>query len=264
MVLLPHRRLKPGQPQPAVHAPQAAASAGDIDHRVVAYLYETEPVTRDELAEYLVPRRGPERLDAFINRRVIEYACKDMHIEVSAAEIEQALSESIASVNIGRERFVKEYLKQAHKTLFEWKEDVLKPRLLLTKVCQNRVQVTPEDLQKAFEAEYGEKVQCRIIVWPLLEAKKANDIYAKLRDSEDAFAQEAKNQFNSALASMGGRVNPVGRHKFKNQKIEDAVFRLRAGEVSELVWTDDGVTLIKCDGRIPADTTASLESSAMG
>jgi parvulin-like peptidyl-prolyl isomerase len=253
--------LTPVQAQPATPAPQAAsATAADYDHRVVAYLNETEAVTRDELAEYLVPRRGPEKLDALINRRIIEFACKEKKIEVSAAEIEQALAESIKSLNIDRARFVKEYLKGIRKNMFEWKEDVLRPRLILTKMCQDRVHVTPSDIQQAFESQYGEKVECRIIVWPVPQAYKAEEMYASLRDSEEAFALAAKNQFNSTLASMGGRVKPVGRHTFTNQKVEDAVFRLHPGEVSELIGTTDGVTLIKCDKRLPADTTVSIDA----
>jgi parvulin-like peptidyl-prolyl isomerase len=131
---------------------------------------------------------------------------------------------------------------------------------MLTKMCQDRVQVTADDLQKAFETAYGEKVECRIIVWPLLQAEKATKEYATLRDSEEAFAVAAKSQFNSALAANGGKVKPVGRHTFSNRKVEDAVFRLHPGEVTELIGTDDGITMIKCDRRIPAQTSASLEA----
>ena len=56
--------LTRAQAQPGAAGAQVAgtAPAADYDRRVVAYLYETEAVTRDELAEYLVARRGPEKL----------------------------------------------------------------------------------------------------------------------------------------------------------------------------------------------------------
>jgi len=48
--------------------------------------------------------------------------------------------------------------------------------------------VTPEELRKAFESQYGEKVECRIILWPHAKEKEALDQYSKLRDNETAFA----------------------------------------------------------------------------
>ena len=52
-----------------------------------------------------------------------------------------------------------------NKTLYEWTEDVIKPRLLLGKMCQGRVRVAEEDMKKAFENKYGEKRQAKIICW---------------------------------------------------------------------------------------------------
>ncbi len=248
------------QPGAAAVQPAGTAPAADYDRRVVAYLYENEAVTRDELGEYLIARRGPEKLDAMINRHIIDLACQARNIQVTGAEVENALAESIKGLNIGRERFVKEYLKGIHKSLFEWKEDVLRPKLMLSKLCRERVKVSDEEIRQAFESKYGEKVECRIIVWPLLEAEPAQREYARLRDSEEAFAAKAKSQFNSALASMGGKVKPIGRYTFSYPKVEEALFKLRPGEVSELVTTGDGITLIKCDSRLPADTTVSLDA----
>ena len=48
------------------------------------------------------------------------------------------------------------------------------------------------------------------------------------------------------------------------QGVEDAIFKLRAGEVSELIPSQDkfpkNVTIAKCDKRIPAETFVSLEA----
>jgi parvulin-like peptidyl-prolyl isomerase len=257
--------------QPAGAAAQTAAPAAaaedDDEHRVVAYLYEREAVTRDELGEYLIARRGPEKLDAVVNRRIIDMDCKNRGVTVSAAEVEAALGESIKGLNIGRERFVKDYLKGIHKSLFEWKEDVLRPKLMLTKICRGRVQVSEDEVKKAFESKYGEKVECRIIIWPVKNQQEQDQVlfqYAQLRDSEEAFAEAAKKQAASALAATGGKVKPIGRFTLSEQAVENAIFKLRAGEVSELIPSQDkfpkNVTIAKCDRRIPAETTASLEA----
>ena len=60
----------------------------------------------------------------------------------------------------------KELISTYRKNLYEWKEDVVRPKLLLGKLCHDRVRVKDVDVRHAFEAHYGEKVQCRIILWP--------------------------------------------------------------------------------------------------
>ena len=42
------------------------------DRRVVAYIYGTVPVTRAELAEFLIARGGYEKVDLVVNKKIIE------------------------------------------------------------------------------------------------------------------------------------------------------------------------------------------------
>src|SRR5438067_8331045 len=44
----------------------------ETERRVVAYIYNTTPVTREELADYLIPRGGFDKLDLLVNRTIIE------------------------------------------------------------------------------------------------------------------------------------------------------------------------------------------------
>src|SRR5437899_2036092 len=193
----------PGQaaPQPNPrNPPAAAANSSDYSHRVVAYIYDTMPITREELGEYLIARMGKERLGHLVNKRIIEHACQQKGIEVTSAEVEADLAETLKGLAVNgqavtRNDFVSKVLKPYNKTLYEWKEDVIKPRLLLTKLCRDRVQATEEDLRLAYEAYYGEHVECRLIMWPVKEESHVlNTVYAKIRDSEEEFERGAKQQ----------------------------------------------------------------------
>jgi hypothetical protein len=238
--------------------PAPAASASDYSHRVVAYIYGTIPITREELGEYLIARMGPERLQALVNRRIIEHACKEKGVDVTAAEIEADLTETVRSLNTTRKEFEAQLLKPHNKTLYEWKEDAIRPRLLLTKMCRDRVHVADEDLQMAFEAYYGEKIDCRIIMWPLSEQAHAMKMYPKIRDSEMEFERAAKTQASPTLAAAGGQVKPFGRHTAGNDKVEKAAFMLQPGELSQLLETPEGYVVLKCVKRILPDTSKKL------
>src|SRR5262249_7487889 len=146
--------------------PVAAEPPSDYARRVVAYIHGNIPITREELGEYLIARVGADKLDLLINKRIIDHACQQKGIQVDDAEVEAALAEDVKGLNVNRAEFVNKLLKHYNKTLYEWKEDVIRPRLLLTKLCRDRVFVTNDDLLQAFEAYYGEKVDCKMIMWP--------------------------------------------------------------------------------------------------
>jgi parvulin-like peptidyl-prolyl isomerase len=83
--------------------------------------------------------------------------------------------------------------------------------------------------------------------------------YPKLRDSETEFNNKAKAQASYSLAAKGGKIDPFGRHSLGNDDLEKEAFSLQPGEVTRLVETPEGIVLLKCDERIPADTSVNLE-----
>lgn len=239
--------------------PLAPPSNTDYGRRVVAYINGTTPITREDLGEYLIARGGAARLDNLINKKIIETACQQRGIEVTAAEVDAALAEDIKGLKVNVKDFVHKVLKQYGKTLYEWKEDVLRPKLYMTKLVRDRVQVTEEDLQKAFEAYYGEKMDCRIIMWPSSEKKVAFEMYGKIRSDPVEFDRAARSQASPNLAATGGQIRPIGKYTTGDDKLEQVAFSLNQGEVSELIETKDGIVVLKCMGRLPADNTKQLE-----
>jgi hypothetical protein len=241
---LPQARAEPGMPPapPATTAPPPpAAPAGPSDYttRIVAYLNNSEPITRQQLGDYLIARHGPNRLKTLINLRIIREACRVQGIEVSAGDVETALAEQLRGAGTSRERFLKEILKSYQMNLVEWKEDRLRPNLMLKRLCQGRATCSEEEVLKAFESAYGEKVQARLILWPKEKLAEAQALYPKLRDSEEAFDDAARHQFKADLASTAGKIKPIARYSFANEVVDKVAFSLRPGQVSELLEIEE-------------------------
>jgi hypothetical protein len=266
---------------PAVTAPAPAPVAAptpppevsaDYIRQPVAYIYDSIPITMADLGKYLIDRQGADRLDLLINRRVIEHACQEKGIEVSEAEIDAALAEDLKELGgINKLDFVRHVLKRYNKTLYEWKEDVIRPKLLLAKLCQGRVTVTDKDLQDAFEAYYGEKVDCRLIFWPAdpkdphnreVVHQRVMTQYGKLRDDPAEFERAAKSQVTGSLAGNGGQIDPIGHHTVSNQPddpLEKAAFSLQPGDLSQVIEAPEGFVVLKCDQRIPPRADKRLQ-----
>lgn len=232
----------------------APASASDYSQRVVAYIHGNIPITREELGEFLIARHGHSKVELLVNRKIIEHACAKANVKITPQDVEASLEEDLKQLAVDRATFVKQFLKQYNKTLYEWKEDVIKPKLLLTKFVESQVKVEEADLQRVFESQYGEKVQCRLIVWPKGEEKFALQQYDTIRKSEAEFDKAAREQAISSLAATGGRISPIGHGASESDKniVEVIAFKLREGELSELFQIPgQGTAVLRCEKRLP-------------
>lgn len=226
--------------------------------QVVARMGQGVPVTREEFAEYLIARFGAEKLDGLVSWRIIQRVCKEKNLTVTDKEIDAALDAHVKKYNATPGVFEEKILKPAGSSLYEFREDFLRPELLMTKLVRPQVKATDDEVKLAYDAYHGERVECRMILYPRGEERVAMQEYAQLRDSEEAFAKRAKSQANSRLAAIGGKLPPIGRNTTGNPELEREMFSLNPGEVSRLVGAPEGTVLVKCDRRLPADATVKL------
>src|SRR5262249_38332026 len=119
--------------------------------------------------------------------------------------------------------------------------------------CRDRVKAEEDEIRKAYEAHYGEKVECRIIIWPKDEEKRVMMLYPKIRDSEAEFDRAAHAQASPTLAQSGGKITPIGRYSTGNEEMEKVAFSLKPGEISHVMGVPEGLLVMKCLGRKPAE-----------
>src|SRR5262249_5763512 len=175
-------------------------------------------------------------------------------IFVTDQEVEYSFSEDLKQFRMSQKDFTNHILKKFNKTLYEWKEDVIRPKLALQKLCRPLVVIDDADLQKAFESKYGPKVQCRMIVIQKGDVHRW-EIQQRACRSEADFDDLAAKQFIPNLAAQHGRL-PEPIHKHFGEPIEQKAFALKVGQVSELIEMKDGTFIIlRCDAQIPADQT---------
>jgi hypothetical protein len=234
----------------------APAPLPTADKRVVAYVYGNVPVYRDELGDFLIMRGGYEKLDLLVNKRIIEIEAAKRKITVTALEVQAALETDIRGLGITIDDFTKKVLPRYNKSLYEWTEDVIKPKLMLGKMCGGQVKVSEEDIKKAFENKYGEKRQAKIICWNKEDQRAAERQWDEARKSDVDFDRIARSQATPSLAASCGQIAPVGRFA----DVEDAtatakLYELKVGEMSSLFQTSAGIMCIKLIAIVPPDPT---------
>jgi parvulin-like peptidyl-prolyl isomerase len=247
---------------PAAGTAPAAAPPAAADKRVVAYIFGTTPITREEFGDYLIQLIGQDRVRLYVNRRIIETAAAQRGITVTPQEVSTIIEQDCAKLGMKKEQFLATVLAQKYgKTEAEWREDVIKPRLMVQAMCKSQLKLDDVELKKVYDSLYGEKVQCRVILWQKGNEKEILRIYNDLRQDPKAFDAAARSQPYSDLAAKGGEVDPVGRHSGPaTAKFEEIAFALKEGQVSEMIDTGNGIMVIKRIGTVPARADVSFES----
>ncbi len=219
----------------------------------VAYIYGNVPVTRQEYGEYLMARAGTDKLETFLNKMVIEAECRRLGVTVTETELVAALNLDMAGISVDKKQFIEQVLPKYGTTLYGFMEDVVRPRLLLTKLLAGQVEVTADEVNKQFEREYGEKRKVQIIMWPGGDELKAiMAVWAKIRDNAAEFDSAATAQANPSLGMAKGIIKPMGRHTHaKDPEVEKAAFQLKPGEVSPVIATSQGYVVMKLLAVVP-------------
>jgi hypothetical protein len=254
------------QPAKSGVVPAAGTTAAEkplpADRRVIAYVYGSTPITREEFGEYLIQQVGRDKVRLFVNRKIIETAAARQNIVVTPQEVEAIIEQDCGKLGMDKAQFVKNVVEGKYgKSVQEWKDDVIRPRLILQAMCKSQVKLDEAELKKVFENLYGEKVICRVLLWAPDQRQEAFKRYDAIRKDEAAFDDAARSQLHSDLAARGGYVDPIGRHSGPGTaKIEEIAFRLKDGQLSEIIDTPGGAMVIKRVKSIPAKTEVTFES----
>ena len=243
--------------------PKDSGAITDYSKRVVARLYNGQvPVTREELGEYLIARFGSDRIEFMINRKIVEMECRKYNIFATNQEVEERFRQDLKSFGtpITEQEFVNSILRRFGKTLYEWKEDVIRPKIMMEKLVKSNVKITEKDVREGYEARYGPKVECRMIVCDKGNLHVATKVWDNARKGRAFFEDEAKKQFIPNLAASAGKVPAIHKH-FGDKAIEETAFRLKEGDVSELLEMKDGTyVILLCEKHLPENKSVRLES----
>ena len=180
-------------------------------------------VSRQQLADECLAREGKKVLELLINRTLIDQALRGKKLEITAAEIDQEIDTVAKRFGIGREGWLRTLEKERGISPVQYARDIIYPALALRKLCSGRVQVTPAHMKEAFEAQYGEKLRCRMIL--VDKQPTAMAIWEQLRQNPGGFEKIAQEQsMDSASRSLGGLLGePITRHAYP-QPLSDAAF----------------------------------------
>ena len=207
-----------------IQAPELRATQIPVNPTDPIIIVNGQVITRQQLADECIVREGKKVGEVMINRMLVDQALRAKKLEVTAGEIDYEIETVAQRFGIGREAWLRTLDKERGISPVQYARDIIFPALALRKLCAGRVQVTPNDLKQAFEAQYSEKIRCRMI---LVDTQpKAVAIWEELRKNPGGFEKMAQEQsMDTGSRSLGGLLaEPITRHAYP-QTISDAAFR---------------------------------------
>jgi parvulin-like peptidyl-prolyl isomerase len=134
----------------------------------------------------------------------------------------------------------------------QYKRDIIWPTMALKKLAADKLVVSQEELDREMEAEYGPKVQVRMI--SLTSKSAAEKVLALAQRTPERFPALAKQYSEDpASASAQGLIPHVRRH-LGEPEVEKVVFAMQPGEVSPIVHAANQYLIFRCEKHIPAAT----------
>jgi parvulin-like peptidyl-prolyl isomerase len=265
----PAQSSKSGGTLPTVGnpAPNQDGNATSSQQSIVATV-NSEEIHRQELAQECLSGFGKDVLETLLNKYLIVTYCDKKGIKVTKLEVDEEINRLAKKFSIPREQWLQMLKDERGIKSEQYANDIIWPMLALRKIAADRIQPTPQEIDEAFETQFGSAVRARIIV--LENPDKATEVYAKAKTNPDDFGMLARKfSTDTNSASLNGLIQPIRRHT-GDENIERAAFSLKEGEISQIIEVGDrakpgeakllgaaqrGFTqyvILKCEGRTEA------------
>jgi len=248
-----------------------SAVRAEVTNRIVATI-DGAPVTAQELRRY-AKEHGIEgeptarALDTLITDKLLEKEIKSQGIAAHDDEIDRYIQEIQTRNGMDETRF-NAALAQQGMTRESYRAKVkseIEKAQLVNREIRQRVNVSPEEIRRYYDAHLddyaiADRVKVRDIFF-VVDADddetavshvrtKALEVRGMALDGRD-FAALARQFSEGPGADKGGELGTFGRGEM-DRGLEEAVFGLEPGKVSEPVRTATGFHLLRVEQRIAA------------
>jgi peptidyl-prolyl cis-trans isomerase SurA len=246
-----------------------ARAPAEIVNRIIATI-DGEPVTELEYQKYAQDKgntgaSGAVVLDALITDRLLEKEIKAQGIEARPEEIDRYIEEIRTRNGMDEDQFVRALQGQG-MTMETYRARVkaeIEKAQLVNREIRGRVNVSPEEVERHYKAHLSdyaiaEQVQVRAIFFTLPadasqdevehERQKAEEVRKMAADGRD-FGKLAAQFSEGPGADKGGELGTFSHGQMESE-LDAAAFSLKAGQVSDVIRTDEGFCILRVDKRI--------------
>jgi parvulin-like peptidyl-prolyl isomerase len=237
----------PAATRPLAKAAAEQASGVDFRKTEVMAVVNGDQITTKQLGQECERRYGQEMLESLVNRQLIAQDCGRKGIRISDADVDMEINNVAKKFGLTTENWIKLLKEERGVDLEQYRHDIIWPTIALRKLAAAETKVTPEEVQQAFESEYGPRVKVRVIATS--KDKSAREALAAAKANPGDFAELSKKYSEDPnIASVGGMIPPIRRH-LGDKHLEQIAFSLKEGQVSDVIKVQNQYFILLCEAQ---------------
>jgi parvulin-like peptidyl-prolyl isomerase len=206
-------------------------------------------VSLADLAVQCKARFGDQVLDDLVNKTLILQACQAQNISISQKDIDDEIGRTASKFNLSTPMYLKLIEDERHITPEQYASDIIWPMLALRALSKDKIVVTPQEIDRAFQSEFGPKVQVRMIACK--DPQKAAQIHRQVSANPSSFKSIARDQSEDPTsASVEGLLPPI--RKFTgDDELESIAFSLQPDQISRVFTAGEMSIMLQCVKHLP-------------
>lgn len=203
-----------------------------------------QTISRDQLGNACLRRYGTVVLDNLLNKHLILQACAAKGINITQADVNDEINRVSQKFGLTTKLFLQALQEERDISPEQYASEIVWPMLALRALAADKIQVSPEEIERVIQSEYGPKVQVRMIA--VTAADKAQQLYAQATAAPEQFRRLAKEHSDDAVsASVEGLLPPIRRYSGDDQ-LERIAFQLRPNEISPIFQIGEMHLFLQC------------------
>ncbi len=203
----------------------------------------------EELAAQCKLRYGTEVLEDLVNKTLIQAACLAQKIEITHKNIDDEIARTASKFNLSTAMYLKLIQDERGIAPEQYASDIIWPMLALRGLSRGQIQVTPQDIDQAFQRELGPKVQVRMIA--CRDAKRVAQLQKEAMANPDSFKTLAKNHSEDpSSASVEGLLPLIVKYS-GDDELEKIAFGLQPNQVSQVFPAGEFSVILQCVKHVP-------------
>ncbi len=227
--------------------PTQNAGATSSQQNIVAVV-NGEQIQRNELAQECLAQFGTEVLEGVMNKYLITSYCEKKGVKVTRQDVDEEIGRLAKKFSIPVDQWMQMLQQERGIGPDQYRNDIIWPTLALRKLAAERIQPTQQEIDDAFEAQYGTAVRAAD------RARRRERRTASVGQGEGQSRRirrlARKYSKDPTSASLNGLIHPIRRH-VGDPKVEEAAFKLKEGEISPVIEVMGQYAILKCEGQTP-------------
>lgn len=208
-------------------------------------------ITQEEFYQALKDANGSTVLQSLIYEKILS---KDFDV---TEKVEAKMKEYEATYGDQLETLVQQQLNLPNLDAFKRQINL---DLMIQEYAMSKVEVTDKELKQAYE-DYQPKIRAsHILIGSDVEnaKKKAQDLKKQLDEGADFATLAKENSTDTGSAQNGGDLGLFGKGDMVTE-FEEAAYKLKVGEISDVVETQFGYHIIQLTEKPEKDTLENMK-----